>query len=645
MLAPELARYVAFRPLQPLYSFEKPRQFIPPDLVISLERQRPTVQPIWQTLRHTIRNVSSILFANPLFSKAAIILVLLSLALWTALPFRRLSLAQQSVLTFSWDAASHTLVALDLAESLRRFHIGHFVSVIFAQHWWPPFYGILLSPAFLVLGGSLANASLLSCLAYIAMPATAWLLIQRIFRSRALPLWTAVATSFLFLRSPMLLEMSTWSMFENLGGFLGLLGWLAFAHREDARYARAAYLIGTSLYFTKYHYGFFLISTFFVFTLLEEASDTRRRLWLTLRPCVISKTAKIWAGTGVFFIMVRLLAEWQGFQKSEIGYLPTVPNVLYAGLVMVMVSGLYRRSSIGPIWQACPSRLRELCCCTIAPITLWLLIPANLRAWYRQTFQASEQRADVWEQISAVCTFMRNDYVFTTWALLFVVAGLALAIVTCREQKIVCGMVAYSLWPILLMSLNPFPLEARFLGCLVPTVMVTSLCGWVGVLGCRRGMGVRLGAAIMLVVIGGVCLCEHRRWHETMQQRAKYRYPYPKEETEFVAAMIASSNGQSPIVVSLPADVWVAPTIRLGLRLVQKNPALEEVVVEKRPLEELLRKNQRFDSRGVVVSCEDSAENREVLREMFSGQRLRLSPGPKLPVAGGSTREMIFARL
>ena len=601
------------------------------------------MQPIGQRLRRTIR--SHTLSAHPIFWNAAIVLALLSLALWTALPFRSVSLAQQSILTFSWDAASHTLVALDLADSLRLLHSGHLVSVIFSQHWWPPFYGILLSPAFLFLERSLASASLLSVVAYIAMPATGWLLIRHISQENALPLWTAVMTAFLFLRSPMLLEMSTWSMLENLGGWLGLLGWLAFAHREDARCARAAYLIGTALYFTKYHYGFFLISTFFVFTLLEEPFETRRRLWVAMRPCLVSKPAKIWVCAAFFVIVVRLVAEWRGFQKAEIRYLPTVPNVLYAGLVMVIVSALYWRSFAGSIWRACPPRLRALCCCTLAPITLWLLIPANLRAWYRQTFQASQQRADVLKQASAVWTFVRDDYVFSRSALMFVVAGLVLAIVTCRKQKIVCGMAAYSMWPILLMSLNPFPLEARFVGCLVPTLMVTSICGWARVLGGRRSMGVRLGAWSMLLVMGSLYLCGQRQWEETLQQRAKYRYPYPKEETEFAAALIAASDGQSPVVISLPADVWVTPTVRLGLRLRQKKPVPEEVVVEKRPLEELLRRNRRFDWERVVVGCEDSVENREVLREMFSGKRLRLSPGPKVPVAGGRTREMIFARL
>ena len=84
--------------------------------------------------------------------KIVIIFLLLSLATWNALPFRSLSLARQSVLTFSWDAASHTLIALDLADSIRILDPVQWLGVIFAEHWWPPLYGIVLSPFFLLFG-------------------------------------------------------------------------------------------------------------------------------------------------------------------------------------------------------------------------------------------------------------------------------------------------------------------------------------------------------------------------------------------------------------------------------------------------------------------------------------------------------------
>jgi hypothetical protein len=603
------------------------------------------LQSGWQKSRLSMRSASRKSSVASILAKGAITLMLVSLALWTALPFRRLALSHLSVPTLGWDAASHALVALDFADSLRLLHVGHFLGVILAQHWWPPFHGLVLSAAFLLWERSLASASLLSFLCYVAMPVTGWLLLQRVFPSNAFALWTAVATALLFLRSPMLVEMSSWSMLESLGGFLGLVGWLAFARREDARWRRSAYLIGTALFFTKYHYGFFLISTFLVCTVIEDGADARRRLWITLRPWLTSRVAKTYACAALFFIVLRLLAEWHGFRKSEIVFLPTVPNVLYAGLVVAVASGLCWRSSTARIWQACTPRVREICCCTVAPITLWLLIPANLRAWYRQTFQASGHRAGLLEQVRAACTFVRNDYVFSEPALLFVVLGLALAIATCRRRKILCGMAAYSVWPILLMSLNRFPLEARFFGCLAPTLLVTSIAGWVQAFGSRKRVGAQIGAWFLLALMGAVYLREERRWEEALQQRATYRYPYPKEETEFVARMIALSDGESPIVISLPADAWVTPTIRLGLRLMAKNRAPEDIVVAKAPLGELLGRNRRLSSRGILVVCEDSAENRDVLRESFSGKPLQMIAGPRLPIAGMRPRRMIFARL
>jgi hypothetical protein len=609
----------------------------PPDLLNSSLLDERTMQPTWRS--------AQLMLAERILVPVLNISLLLSLAIWTALPFRSISLAQQNVSTFSWDAASHTLVALDLADSIKTRHPIQFLATLFAQHWWPPFYGILLSPLFLVLERSLDTASFISLLAYVAMPATAWLLIQRIFRSTALPFWTSLALYLLLLRSPILLEMSTWSMLELLGGWLSLLGWLAFVHRESSLWLRGAYLIGTVLYFTKYHYGLFLITTLLVFTLFEESSDSRRRLWLTLRPHLVSKTAGVLGCTASFLIAVRLIAELRGFRKSEIAYLPTVPNVLYAILVIAIVSSLYQPSSIAPIWRAVPRRLKGFCYCTVIPITVWLLIPANLRAWYRQTFQNSPQRADVYQQMHAVYTFMRNDYVFQPPALLFVLTGLVLAILTYRRRKILAGMVAYSLWPIFLMSLNTFPLEARFLACVFPTMMVTAICGWVEVLGDRRCVSLRLVAAGMLVIIALVYVSEGRQWHDMMQRRARYRYAYPKEQSEFIAAMIEGAQSQGPIVISLPDDVWLGPTIRLGLRLAHENVSPKEVVVEKKPLRELLGETERLRSGRLVIGCEKSAENIEVLQDRAKGRALGVSSGPTLSVVGSQTREMMFAQL
>jgi hypothetical protein len=434
-------------------------------------------------------------------------------------------------------------------------------------------------------------------------------------------------------------------MFEMLGGFLGLLGWLAFVHREHARYTRLAYIIGTLLFFTKYHYGFFLLSTFFVFTLLEEPTDTRQRLWLTLRPSLISKTAQLLGCTAFFFILVRTIFEWQGFQKAEIIYVPTVPNVLYAVLIIVVVLCFYKRSHITPIWQVIPSRLRDFWYCSIVPVTFWLLIPGNLRAWYRQTLQHSEHKADFFQQIYAIYTFIRDDYLFTVPSLLFFAVGLFLAILTCRKNKILCGMVAYSLWPILLMSLNKYPLDARFLGCLFPTLIVTSICGWVQFLAYRISKGFRLIASATLVFIACIYLSENRQWRQMMQQRAPYRYQFSKEETEFIAAITAQSNGQSRIIISLPEGVWVSPTIRLGFRLSHKNLLPQDIIVDNKPLKRLLRKSQRLDSANIIIGCEQSPENLEVLQGVFAGKRLQFSPGPKLPLTTSHIREMTFLRV
>jgi len=139
-------------------------------------------------------------------------------------------------------------------------------------------------------------------------------------------------------------------------------------------------------------------------------------------------------------------------------------------------------------------------------------------------------------------------------------------------------------------------------------------------------------------------LYEEPTWHQTLQQRARYRYHYPQEETAFVAAMVAQFDGQSPITISLPDGVWVSPTIRLGLRLQGKDVAPQDIVVANSPLHTLL-KDRRLDTRGMIIGCERSQENLRYLQQLFAGKPLQFSPGPKLPLAGPHLREMLFSKL
>jgi hypothetical protein len=434
-------------------------------------------------------------------------------------------------------------------------------------------------------------------------------------------------------------------MFEMLGGFLGLLGWLFFAGRAHTWQARAAYLVGTMLYFTKYHYGLFLLSSLFVCTILEETPETRQRLWHALRPYLVAKTAKILGCVAFVCIIVRVIAERQGFEKAEITYIPTVPNVLYAIFVLVTSIGLYNHARLRPIWQALSPRLRDFWYCTILPIGFWLLIPGNLRAWYKQTFIASPQKVHFWEQLQAVYTSICYEYLFTVPALLFFVLGVVLAILTCRKNKTLCYMTVYALWPVFCMLTSKLAFEARFLGCIFPTLIATSTSGWVQFLSYRKGIIYRFAAFSMLVFIALVHLYEAPQWQQTLQSRARYRYQYAKEEAAFIAAVVAQFDGQSSITISLPEGLWVAPTIRLGLRLQGREVPAKDIIVANDPLSTLVRKQQRLAARGMIIGCEKSPDNLRDLQRLFAGRLLQFSPGPKLPLAGPHIREMLFSKL
>src|SRR5512143_1627036 len=205
--------------------------------------------------------------------------LLVALAVATAEPVRTAALAARSVASTGWDAAAHALFGLDLFDDLARLRPGAFLSALLSEHWWPPLFGLVSVPFQALFGPSFAAANLPSAVAFALTPAAAWLLVRRLTGAGpSASLLALVLVAFLFLRSPMLLEMSTWPMFESLAGLLALLAWLFFADRAAPRPLKAAASPGALPFFLEYHYAFFALATFAAVLLVDGTRESRREL-------------------------------------------------------------------------------------------------------------------------------------------------------------------------------------------------------------------------------------------------------------------------------------------------------------------------------------------------------------------------------
>ena len=399
-------------------------------------------------------------------------------ALAVALPFRREALAKQSVFSLGWDAAQHAAEGLDLFDDLRLLRPLDALGLLLGRHWWGPLWALVSAPFQAAFGPSLPAASLPSLVAFVLAPAAAFFLVRRLFPGGLLSRQprSLLLVAALFLRSPMLLETSAWPMLESLGGTLALLAWVFFARRPGRHARRAAFLFGAGLFLLKYHFGFFVLGTFLAVVVAEETEDSRRRLGASARALLLRG-----AGAGILTLAVAL-AVFRVFLEARGGgsltaRVPSVPNVAWGALVLFVLLVIARRPRLSEAWIGASATFRDLVVFGLLPAAAWCLDPANVRGWYRQIFQPTDvPERNPLVHLAAYWSFLKGDWTTGAGPALLVLFGLLLALALPGERTR-RALAIFALWPVLLMSLNAFPAEARFLACLVPALFAAAIAG------------------------------------------------------------------------------------------------------------------------------------------------------------------------
>jgi len=506
---------------------------------------------------------------------------LVPLALFVALPFRSEAIARTPVSSLGWDAALHAAEGLDLFDDLRLFRPLDAMALLLSRHWWGPVWAVVSAPFQAAFGPSLSAASLPSLAAFVLAPSAAYLLARRLAPGGLL---TAAATFFLvailFLRSPMLLETSAWPMLESLGGFLALLAWLFFARRPGRRTQRAAFLAGGALFLLKYHFGFFVLGTFLAVVLAEESSDERRRLGAAARAFLLRGTGAGILALAALLASVRAILESRG-GDARARLAPSVPNVAWGALVLFAVLLFFRRRALAEAWRGASGTFRDFVLFGLLPPAVWCLDPANVRAWYRQIFQPTEApERNPLARLATFGGFLKGDYTLGAGPASLVFFGLLLALVL-RGERTRRALAAFAVWPVLLMSLDAFPVEPRFLACLVPGLFAGAVAG-LAALAARlpeRARGPALAAAAVLLFF----TLDTGRLRAERDARAPYRYAYGPAESAAVNAAVAAAPPSGPILLRLPAEPPVWPTVLLALRLGHRDLAPPDVDVSQAP--------------------------------------------------------------
>ncbi|MBL8111497.1 MAG: hypothetical protein JNK60_01315 [Acidobacteria bacterium] len=472
------------------------------------------------------------------------------LAALEALPFREAAMRAQGPSRLGWDASLHALAGLDLFDDLRSLRPLAALGDVFGSHWWGPFWALGSLPAHALFGRSLESASLPSLAAFLLVPPAALLVLRSLDRSPSAAALGAALVGLFALRSPMLLEVSAWPMLEALGGALTVLAWGLFLSGR----LRAASLVAAALFLTKYHYGSFLLVSFVAVGLARR--ETREEAWAALRDVLAPKVVRgallvVGAGGGACLL-----------SRPAFPRLPSPSNVFWGFLVAVVCVLVVRRGVV-----RLPAALRPVLLFGVAPCVLWLLDPANVRGYYRQTFVSGSSAAG---EMASAFEALRADWFLTWTALVLVVVGLVLlaAVPGVRRAERV-ALAVFPLWPAALMLASPYPFESRFFACLVPTAFAAGAAGLVLALQGPRGRPIL--AALVAGLAADRWLAEGA-FQSERALRVAFRYGWDAAETACVESALSRP-------MALPAGCQAGPSIRLAWRLARKDVPPREIVL------------------------------------------------------------------
>lgn len=559
------------------------------------------------------------------------VLSLTAAAASVALPFRRLVLATLRWPDLSWDAASHAVVALDLADHARRLAPLRFVATLLDQHWWPPLWPLLAAPFVGLARDPVAGATMPAFLAFVLTPAVAWLLVDRLVDHRLRSL-TFGLTALLFLRSPILLEMSGWSMLETVAGLLATSSFLAFAHRGSPRAERVAALLGAALFFVKVHYGAFLLVTLGVATVLRLDRAARTRARQEVARLFPPRIAAAFGVVGALLLAARAMAERNGSATR----LPSVPNVAWALLLAGVLGALARPRVAVAAWGQLPPELWRFAAWGAGPILLWCLDPANVRGWYRQMIVVPTVRAGPLEQVAAAFSALCDEYLGGSMPCALVCVGLLAALALGEPRRVLRPLAAFALWPVATFSLlSAWPFEPRYLGFLAPALLAAAIAGLTR-LTLALPLPLPLPSVCGALLLGGLALCRIRTepgWTADLAARAPYRYRYDGPLARFVESVVQAAPAPDAVFLAIPEGAPASPTIRLGLRLRLRSLAPDGVVVEPGSLDRVLTTAREHGAPLTIGAAAGADGGRSGIAAAFPDAFLE--PGPVVGVPGG----------
>lgn len=556
--------------------------------------------------------------------------MLVLLAGGSAVAFRRLP-PPIDLRAMTWDAACHALIGLDILDHLRRFELLRLLVRLEDQRWWPPLFGFVSLPAWVIGGRQVSSPSLVSLASYALIPAVAWVTLRRVTTGMAIFGWGLVAV--FFLRSPALIEMSTWSMLEPVAALFALGAFCCFFAGPASRARNWAYGFAGASTLLKYHYGFFLLVTLTAATLAELPRDELRHVFESIRR------------NTVILIGIAVLAVALAAKRATKLPLPSTSNLIWITYVIALATiGVRWVLTKRAPWKALPEPLPRLVAFGLSWPLIWFIDPANIRAWVRELGVTTDPAARWIDQVRIIGYFLVRDYSFGAVVLAAILIGVALALVEGFRRRHV-GIVAltlHAIWPAALMSASSYLIETRFLATLAVCLYASAAIGWILFLE-RRELVARtvIATAFLALLIVDQAL-RMPGWTQQLRNRRVYGYASDEVADAFVRSTVHAFNAGVPLVIVLPPDLKVvAPTIRLGLRLPMPDVGPDDVEVDGGDID-LLRKQLRRFRGGLAGAVTDRATMARVAEE--DGLRIvGYAPGPAVP--GDARRQLLIARV
>ncbi len=345
----------------------------------------------------------------------------------------RLSAASDRLL--QWDMAKHGVDGLGLACDLRHFDLLSMLARLNEMEVWPPLFGLLEMPVFLIFGSGYQVARTFMGVIFLATVLAAFSSGRQLAIAVGLREWgdlIGATSAVLMATSPMVQLFGTIVMLELPGTLLLLLALGAYLRARNSGsfgHFRCACVFSCGLFFCKFNYGLMWLLPMAGCELWQRTGSLRALLGMARANS--RRLARPWP---VFVITILLLlaailltGPWAVPVGSRVVHIRSLGGIAWALYFLSIIRLVIHRRRWRQWLVAASERTRAMVYLIGLPVAVWMVVPSHTKNFFK--FLENRSSGLPLLSVENLAFYPRvflSDYSVTSaWGLTVLLAGLA----------------------------------------------------------------------------------------------------------------------------------------------------------------------------------------------------------------------------